>query len=110
MRIFYPELGQAEVIKRLSEGLEGLRAKLPIVWAVLFGSYARGNFTAGSDIDLLIVYEGETRPDAYALVKRTLALPRLEPHLYTEAEYKAHREMIDKMVKDGIVLFSRPSP
>jgi lipopolysaccharide/colanic/teichoic acid biosynthesis glycosyltransferase len=107
VRVFYPALSQAEVIRRLSEGFEELQTRLPIVWAVLFGSYAKGNYTVGSDIDLLIVYEGEARPDAYALVKQTLALPRLEPHLYTEAEREKLHEMIRKMAKDGIVLFSR---
>ncbi|MGQ9477637.1 MAG: nucleotidyltransferase domain-containing protein [Candidatus Bipolaricaulia bacterium] len=56
--------------------------RLPLALVVLFGSYARGNYTTvASDVDLLIVYKGEPREGAFALVKEELALPRLEPHL-----------------------------
>jgi uncharacterized protein YutE (UPF0331/DUF86 family) len=47
-----------------------------------------GTITVGSDIDLLIVYRGEERVDTYALVKKLLDLPHLEPHIYSEAEYE----------------------
>lgn len=53
----------------------------------------------GSDIDLLVIYAGPERPEAYALVKRTFDLPRLEPHLHTYAEYEQSREMLDKMIR-----------
>ena len=73
---------------------------------VLFGSYATGKYTVGSDIDLLIVYKGETRPDAYAITKRSLDIPRLEPHLYSEVEYREMKETINRMEEGGIVLIS----
>jgi len=84
-----------------------LEKQLPLVYVVLFGSYAKGNYTVGSDIDLLVVYRGEARPDAYACVKKILDLPRLEPHLYTHAEYEQSREMLEKMTEGGIVLWDR---
>jgi len=107
VRIFYPALSQAEVISRLKAGLKELQQKLPIVRAVLFGSYAQGRYTVSSDIDLLIVYAGPARPDAYACVKKILDLPRLEPHLYTHAEYEQSREILEKMTEGGIVLWDR---
>ncbi|MCL6642782.1 MAG: nucleotidyltransferase domain-containing protein, partial [Candidatus Bipolaricaulota bacterium] len=55
VKVFYPKLSQAEVITRLRAGLKELQPQLPIARAVLFGSYAKGNHTVGSDIDLLIV-------------------------------------------------------
>jgi hypothetical protein len=72
---------------------------------VLFGSYAKGTYTVGSDVDLLVVYRGESRPDAYALVKRALSVPRLEPHVYTEAEYEAVASTVNRMVQGGVTLF-----
>jgi len=69
---------------------------------VLFGSYATGKQTVASDIDLLVVYAGKPREDAYALVKRTLNIHRLEPHVYSEEEYEQARAMIEQMVRDGI--------
>ncbi len=105
VRIFYPKLRRAEVIAQLLTQIPTLACQLPLSKVVLFGSYAKGNYTVGSDIDLLIVYRGEARPDAYASVKRTLTLPRLEPHLYTQAEYQALSETLEKMTRDGIVLY-----
>ncbi len=84
VRVFYPKWSRAEVIERLRAGVKELSRHLRLRKVVLFGSYAKGNYTVGSDVDLLVVYGGEPRPDAYALVKRILDIPRLEPHLYTE--------------------------
>ncbi len=107
VKIFYPALSRAEVISRLRAGVRELEQQLPLVYVVLFGSYARGNYTVGSDIDLLIVYKGEARPDAYACVKKILDLPRLEPHVYTEAEYEELRGTLCTMTEGGIVLVDR---
>jgi predicted nucleotidyltransferase len=104
VKIFYPTLSQAEVVSRLQAGMRELEKQLPLVYVVLFGSYAKGNYTVGSDIDLLVVYRGEARPDAYACVKKILDLPRLEPHVYAEAEYERLREALRKMTEEGIVL------
>lgn len=79
-----------------------LQGKLPLKRVVLFGSYAKGRQTVASDIDLLIIYAGPPREDAYALVKRTLNIRRLELHVYTEAEYAQVRTTIERMVRDGI--------
>jgi|GEM_PF-665444 len=107
VRIFYPALSQAEVISRLRMGVRELEKQLPLVYVVLFGSYAKGNYTVGSDIDLLVVYKGEARPGAYACVKKILDLPRLEPHVYTEAEYERLRGTLCTMTEGGIVLVDR---
>lgn len=55
---------------------------------VLFGSYARGDYSVRSDIDLLVVYSGKPQADAYSVVRRCLELPRLEPHVYSVEEYR----------------------
>jgi len=104
VRIFYPASDRAEVLQILRERLGRVELKLPLVKVVLFGSYAKGNYTVASDVDLLVIYRGAPRPDAYALVKRALAIPRLEPHLYTEAEYEAVRATVDRMVRGGATL------
>ncbi len=107
VKVFYPKLSRAEVIGRLRAGVQELEKQLPLVHVVLFGSYAKGNYTVGSDIDLLVVYAGPKRPDAYVLVKRALGLPRLEPHLYTQAEYERMLTTIQKMIENGIVLLKQ---
>jgi len=105
VRIFYPRLNRAEVIQLLSQGLSKLQAELPLERVVLFGSYAKRNYTVGSDVDLLIIYRGDPRPGAYAVVKKVLNVPHLEPHLYTEDEYRRLKPTLDRMSADGIVLF-----
>jgi len=106
VRVFYPKLDSTELVRILSQELKKLTARLPLVRVVLFGSYAKGNYTVGSDVDLLIIYQGDPQPSsAYATVKSTLNIPRLEPHLYTKSEYRILKETIDRMSAGGIVLF-----
>jgi predicted nucleotidyltransferase len=105
VKIFYPRFDKQQIIQKLSQGVLALRERLPLKRAVLFGSYATGRHTAASDIDLLVVYSGEDREDAYALVKKTLSIPGLEPHVYSEAQYEALSETIERMVRDGVVIY-----
>ncbi len=107
VQIFYPHFDTPWLIRALRERISGLDEQLPLRRVVLFGSYAKGTYTVGSDIDLLVVYRGEPRPDAYALVKRTLNIPRLEPHLYTEAECEAVASTIARMVETGVEILSK---
>lgn len=109
VRIFYPAFDRGELLRILRERIARLGAKLPLVRVVLFGSYARERYTVRSDVDLLVIYRGEPRPDAYALTKRELGVPRLEPHLYTEAEYEAVASTVGRMVRDGITLLESPA-
>jgi predicted nucleotidyltransferase len=78
---------------------------LPLKKVILFGSYAKGNYTAASDVDLLVVYGGGERRDGYAVCKKTLKIPHLEPHVYSEREYVEMKETVDTMTRGGIVLF-----
>jgi len=105
VQIFYPKFNKEKLVQAIREKLEDLNRKLPLLSVVLFGSYAKGNYTVASDADLLVVYRGKERKDAYATVKRTLALPRLEPHVYSDSEYEKMKKTITKMIKNGIVLF-----
>jgi predicted nucleotidyltransferase len=107
VRIFYPKFDRAELIQRLQQKLGDLSKELPLLLVILFGSYAQGNYTVASDVDLLIVYEGKGRKDAFAVAKKTLDIPLLEPHVYSEEEYEEHRDVIARMEGGGIVLFSR---
>lgn len=108
VRIFYPAFDRGELLRTLQERLGRLESELPLVRVILFGSWARGTHTVGSDVDLLVVYRGAPRADAYALAKRALDIPRLEPHLYTAAEYEAARPTVERMVRDGFTLLERP--
>lgn len=106
VRIFYPKFDKEELIQKIKKKIEKLARELPLALVVLFGSYAQGNNTVASDVDLLIVYRSKERKDAFAIVKKTLDIPLLEPHVYSEDEYERLRGIIDRMIADGVVLFS----
>jgi len=61
VRVFYPRLTSEEIIARLRAGVLELERSLPLIRLVLFGSYAAGSYTVGSDVDLLVVHKGEPR-------------------------------------------------
>ncbi len=105
VRVFYPRFNKEEIIQAIRGRLSDLSDRLPLTLIILFGSYAKGNYTVASDVDLLVVYEGRKREEAFATVKRTLDIPRLEPHVYSRTEYEAIRKTINKMIRGGIILF-----
>ena len=86
--------------------MEALKKELSVSLVVLFGSYAKDNYSIKSDIDLLVVYRGKKR-DAYAKVKKTMDIYGLEPHIYSEEEYEAIKNTIEKMIESDIVIFKR---
>lgn len=104
VQIFYPRWTRENLIRHLQAMLPLLAARLPLVRVVLIGSYAKGTFTAASDIDLLVVYRGGRRDDAYALVRKTLNVSYLEPHVYALGEYERAKATVERMVRDGFVL------
>jgi predicted nucleotidyltransferase len=107
VRVFYPKLSREELIRAIRKNLGELRKRLPLLLVVLFGSYARGNYTVASDVDLLVVYKGEQKEEAYAIVKKTLDIPHLEPHVYSQREYEGAKDAIKNMIKDGVVILGR---
>src|SRR3970040_1061258 len=86
VKVFSPRHSRAEAIALRRERLPHLHARLPLRRVVLFGSYARGDHTAFSDLDVLVVYADPPRAAALALVKRTLHLRGVEPHALLETE------------------------
>jgi predicted nucleotidyltransferase len=105
VRVFSPRYSRAEAIALLRERLPDLHAQLPLRRVVLFGSYARGDHTAFSDLDVLVVYADPPRTGAFALVKRTLHLRGLEPHVLSESEYAGVRAVWDRMARAGTELW-----
>jgi len=109
VRISYPRQSREELIRELKEKLPVLAEALPLLRVLLFGSYASGRFTAASDIDLLVIYKGPRRDNAYALVRQVLRIPRLEPHVYSFDEYAAVRATVQRMERGGVVLLDLPN-
>jgi len=89
VKVTYPSMTRAEVVERLRKASINVAKKLPVVKIILFGSFAQDRFTAGSDVDLLVIYRGEKRDEAFKLVMDEVRLPRLEPRIYTEEEFNS---------------------
>jgi len=86
--------------------LSTLRENLALRFVAPFGSYATERHTVASDIDVLIVYGGEHREDAYVLCKKVLSVPHLEAHEYSEKEYERIQRAMQRMLKNSVVIYS----
>jgi predicted nucleotidyltransferase len=107
VKIFYPGYKLPELVKILRGRIQGLAEILALRRVVLFGSWARGKETVFSDIDLLVIYAGLPREDAYGLVKQYVNLRGLEPHVFSEDEAGDMKTILDRMTKGGIVLYPK---
>lgn len=106
----YKEKGFQKALEEARNYLKGLG--LVRYKAILFGSYARGDFSEVSDIDLLIISDElpenlKERLD-FLFLKRDFA-PRVEPIGWTKREYELRKEAKDPFIelleKEGIVLW-----
>jgi len=105
VKVFYPDFSREELIEKLKARMPELAKKLPLKRVFLFGSWAKGNHTVASDIDLLIVYSGRKREDAFAVAKTTIAIPGVEPHVYSEKESIKMKPVIERMLEGSINIF-----
>ncbi len=98
--------------QRLGQELRPIFQKYGIIKAILFGSWARGEATQRSDIDLILVQETDKRfferydGILYEINKIAAAGP-VELLIYTPSELKAlaHRKFIAQALKEGKVIY-----
>jgi len=88
-------IGDSEKIyEQLSELASILKSKHKVKKVYLYGSFARGDFNEGSDIDLIIVGEFEGKmPQRIKKIFDLTSLP-VEPLVYTEAEFEEMKNRI----------------
>jgi predicted nucleotidyltransferase len=103
--VYFPRLDRDDIIERLENAVPDLRDQLPLRRMVLFGSQATGRATASSDIDLLVVYADPPREDAFKMVKTTIPLIGLEPHVYSESQAQRQASILERMTQDGVVIY-----
>ena len=113
VRVRYPRHSREELIRLLREGCERLRGELPLRLVTLFGSWAKGRATAASDVDVLLVYRGPRRGDAYDLALKVFRVRGLELHVMSEEEFerligespRTRREWVE----EAIIIYDRNS-
>lgn len=114
VRVFYPRFSRESLIEAIRASIPALMKELPLVSVILFGSYAKGRYTAASDVDLLVVYEGPARPNAYEIVVESMKIPRLEPLVYSKGEFDrlAERDppFVRALLRDGLAIYGELKP
>jgi len=75
------------VIEQIRDLAREIRACRRISAVILYGSFARGDFHEGSDIDLIIVGDFRERPHRRAAAILGLTGLPIEPICYTEEEF-----------------------
>jgi predicted nucleotidyltransferase len=107
---------EAKVETILSEIIEKLRKEYKPIKIILFGSYAYGNPTEDSDIDLLILKNtSRRRVDRFVQVKRIIYNPYrkipVSPLVYSPKELEERLGIGDDFIKEiiqkGIILYER---
>jgi predicted nucleotidyltransferase len=87
------------------------RAGIPVERIILFGSYARGNHTDASDIDLAVVSEafsGVRFHDVSRIIDAvTLPDSRVEIHPYRPCDFTNGDPFAQEILKTGTVLFDK---
>ncbi len=75
--------------KALGNYLRRASTKVKLREAILFGSYAKNNYSPGSDVDLAIIADGlpAKATERYAMFKETVLGLDLQPFVYTKQEW-----------------------
>lgn len=103
----------AEVSKELKALIHNLVRKYPISRIILYGSFSRGDFHQGSDIDLIVVGDFKERffQRIGLILNEHKGKHDLEPLVYTNAEFrkmaKEKRSLVTNAMKNGITIYQK---
>lgn len=106
VKIFFPKFNREEVVTEISKRITELHEKLHLDKVIIFGSYAKGNYTVASDIDLLIVFDNEkiNENEVYKCLMKSIQLPRLELHIISKKDFNNYKKTkwIKTIEEEGI--------
>ena len=92
------------IIKRFIDELE--KNHIPIKEAILFGSYAKGNYHEWSDVDLALVsdaFEGDRFRDRNKIRRIKLKIScDLEPLPYRPEDFTTDDPFVQKIIETGM--------
>jgi uncharacterized protein len=93
------KLTKEQIISRLLQHKPQLLQKYPLKSIALFGSFARGDETPESDIDLLVDF---TRPVGMEIVDLTLELEEILAHKVDLVTFNAIKNRLFHQIKDEL--------
>jgi predicted nucleotidyltransferase len=97
-------MDKREALTIANQYAEAVTQKYHYLKIILFGSYAKGNFHEGSDIDIAVVFK-----DYGNLIEMQLELMRLrrkidsriEPHPFRESDFNISNPLVNEIIKYG---------
>jgi predicted nucleotidyltransferase len=97
-------MDQTDAIKVAHEYAQAVKSRFDCRRIILFGSYAKGNFTADSDIDIAVIFKDyDNRMDMQLeLMKlRRKIDSRIEPHPFRLDEFEPANLFVHEIVEYG---------
>jgi len=98
-------------LEKIKQTIYDLSVKNNAIFALLFGSYARGTATEHSDLDIIFVEETNkpflSRLDPYFSPLSDLMNGGVDVFVYTPDEFKKMKKkfFIQRALKEGVVIF-----
>jgi predicted nucleotidyltransferase len=93
-RVFFPRFSLDDVVREVRRCISLSSEDLALKKVVIFGSYAKKRYTAGSDVDLFVVFDESrcTSDCVYKTLRKSIRLPRLELHILSLKEYQEAKD------------------
>lgn len=111
VKIYFPKFSKEQVVKEVNRCIVELGESLGLCKAILFGSYARGNYTVASDIDILIVFDDQKSNEdkIRKILMKKINLPRLELHIISKKNYETlkNSKWIKTIEEEGIKILNK---
>ena len=93
-------------INEIKQAVIPLVEEYPVRRVILFGSYARGDATENSDVDLIIDSEGQLNGfDFFGIVGTMVKAMPIKIDVFELAEVKRPSKMFDKIMEEGVVIY-----
>lgn len=95
----------------LARYVKRIRSRVELHQAILFGSYARGNYSHDSDVDVAVIADRlpEDYGERYALLKETVLGLDLQPFAYTVKEWekmaRTESGFVQEILRHGKVIY-----
>ena len=99
---------QVLTLDNIRELVSPVLSKHGVIRAMIFGSYARGDATSFSDVDIVIDSEGSLSGMAFFIASDEIskALP-MPSDIYEKREIREGSALHDRIRKEGVILYER---
>ena len=95
-------------IDMIREKLHPVFAQEPVYRAILFGSYARGNATAHSDVDLIIDSQGKLIGlGFYRVLEEVVTALNMDVDMLEISQLRPGSPILNAIEKEGVVIYDR---